>query len=379
MKEKKELFNPKQLTSARIARGMTMIELAEKTDISRQMISNYESGKTIPKAENIFKIINVLKFPKSFFATEMDELHSGAVFFRSQTAATKKVRDMQKERLKFLHEIYKNLAHYVNFPEINIPTLIEKDIHDITEDDIITKASELRKLWGLDEVSPIKNLTQLAEKNGIIIAEANMSNAKLDAVSRWIIDRPYIMLTENNESSVRRRFNIAHELGHLILHNSVESIHDLSSKDLKNILESQANLFASHLLLPTRAFEESLLSTSLDYYLDLKKYWLVSIQAMIYKTYHIGLINEDQRLYLNKKISWNKWRTNEPYDDVIKVEKPSLLKQVYWMIVNNDVLSQNTLNNTFKLPKDELEKMIDDHIFLDKTNNVSLPKLRIIK
>ena len=100
---------------------------------------------------------------------------------------------------------------------------------------------------------------------------------------------------------------------------------------------------------------------------------------MIYKTYHIDIINEDQRLYLNKKISWNKWRTNEPYDDVIKVEKPSLLKQVYWMIVNNDVLSQNTLNNTFKLPKDELEKMIEDHIFLDKTNVVSLPKLRIIK
>ena len=33
------IFNPKQLTSARIARGLTMKELAEKAELSRQMIS----------------------------------------------------------------------------------------------------------------------------------------------------------------------------------------------------------------------------------------------------------------------------------------------------------------------------------------------------
>ena len=36
-----------------------------------------------------------------------------------------------------------------------------------------------------------------------------MSDDKLDAVSEWIEDRPYIMLTDNGESAVRRRFNIA--------------------------------------------------------------------------------------------------------------------------------------------------------------------------
>ena len=53
------IFNPKQLTSARIARGLTMKELAEKAELSRQMISNYESGKTIPKADSILKLISV--------------------------------------------------------------------------------------------------------------------------------------------------------------------------------------------------------------------------------------------------------------------------------------------------------------------------------
>lgn len=376
MKER-TAFNPKQLTSARISRGMTMKELAERADLSRQMISNYESGKTIPKAESLLKILSVLNFPRSFFSNEVSELTTGATFFRSQTASTKRVRDMQKERLKYLFDIYGKLSSYVNFPKLNLPDVLEKDIYDITEDDIIEKANELRKKWELDLSSPINNLIQIAEKNGIVISEANMSNQTLDAVSRWIVDRPFIMLTDNSESSVRRRFNVAHELGHILLHNSIESIHDYSAQDLKNIIEMQANLFASHFLLPSQAFTDSLLSTSLDYYVDLKKYWKVSIQAMVYKTYSLDLINDDQRLYLNKRISANKWRTKEPYDDTMPVEKPKLLKMVIEMIVNNNVISKNELFQLFKLPKDEVEK-ITGYNFSYENSQKEIPNLRLL-
>ena len=191
------IFNPKQLTSARIARGLTMKELAEKAELSRQMISNYESGKTIPKADSILKLISVLQFPRSFFSADTFELYSGATFFRSRSAATKKVRDMQKERLKYVQEVYKVLATYVNFPKVCLPELIEKSIYEITEEEIVKKAEELRKIWGLDLISPVPNLIQLAEQNGVIISEANMSNPTLDAVSRWMIGRPFIMLTDN--------------------------------------------------------------------------------------------------------------------------------------------------------------------------------------
>lgn len=376
MKER-TAFNPKQLTSARISRGMTMKELAERADLSRQMISNYESGKTIPKAESLLKILSVLNFPRSFFSNEVSELTTGATFFRSQTASTKRVRDMQKERLKYLFDIYGKLSSYVNFPKLNLPDVLEKDIYDITEDDIIEKANELRKKWKLDLSSPINNLIQIAEKNGVVISEANMSNQTLDAVSRWIVDRPFIMLTDNSESSVRRRFNVAHELGHILLHNSIESIHDYSAQDLKNIIEMQANLFASHFLLPSQAFTDSLLSTSLDYYVDLKKYWKVSIQAMVYKTYSLNLINDDQRLYLNKRISANKWRTKEPYDDTMPVEKPKLLKMVVEMIVNNNVISKNELFQMFKLPKDEVEK-ITGYNFSYENSQKEIPNLRLL-
>ena len=196
-------------------------------------------------------------------------------------------------------------------------------------------------------------------------------------VSEFIEDKPYIMLTDNGESSVRRRFNVAHELGHIILHNGVESIHDYTYSEQKNIIEYQANLFASSFLMPDDAFKKTLVSVSLEFYIDLKKYWKTSIQSMIYKTSKLDLISEDQKLYLNKKISWNKWRKVEPLDDVLVIEKPELFNTIFNMIVDNGVVDKNDLVHSFNLPKDELEK-----IFNMKFNDVpkmEIPKLRLIK
>lgn len=163
--------------------------------------------------------------------------------------------------------IFESLSRYVNFPKVNLPDLIDKDIFEITDEEIKDKANELRKFWGLDATSSVNNLISLAEANGFVISESTVSDKTLDALSRWIVDRPFIMLTNNQEASVRRRFNVAHEIGHLILHNSIESIYDYSNEELKNTIERQANLFVSHFLLPDEAFIESILSTSLEYLL----------------------------------------------------------------------------------------------------------------
>ena len=239
------IFNPSKLTKARIARGLTKKDLAERTGISRQMISNYELGKTQPGANNLMTIVAELDFPYNYFTSESKSFYEGATFFRSQSASTKKIRDMQAVRLEFQKEIYDFLSRYVNFPQLVLPDILMKNIHDITNKDIEEKARELREIWGLGIDLPVSNLLEVAEINGVIIVEANMSDETLDAVSEWIGDRPFIMLTDNGESAVRRRFNIAHEIGHILRHGDIESIHDYTSQELKNVIEKQANYFAS--------------------------------------------------------------------------------------------------------------------------------------
>lgn len=372
-------FNHKQLTSARLARGMSMKELAEKIGVSRQMVSYYESNKKNPSAETLLKIMFALKFPRSFFSATNDNITGGATFFRKQSSTTKKTRDMQKEHLKYLVGIFNSLSRYVNFPKVNLPELVDKDIFEITDEEIKFKASELRKTWGLDHASPVNNLISLAEANGIIVSESTVSDNTLDALSRWIVDRPFIMLTNNQEASVRRRFNVAHEIGHIILHNSIESIYDYSNVELKNIIEKQANLFASHFLLPDEAFVDSILSTSLDYFVDLKKHWKVSIQAMVYKTHYLGLLNDDRYLYLSKQISTRKWRTKEPLDDIMVIERPSLLEKVYKVIIDNNIVTKNELNQSFNLPIDEIKAMIGNIVIPGEPETPNEPVLHLVK
>lgn len=370
-------FNPERLRRARLARGLNKKELAERTGISRQMISNYELGKTIPGGKNLLSIVKVLDFPHHFFTTETKRFHAGATFFRSQSAATKKSRDMQGIRLEFQKEIYDFLSQYVDFPPLTFPDSLMKSVNDISDEDIEQKAKELRHLWGIADDLPISNLIETAEVHGVIIVEANMSDNTLDAVSEFIEDRAFIMLTDNSESAVRRRFNVAHELGHLLLHGDIESIYDYTPQELKKI-EAQANYFASCFLLPSQGFTDSLLSTNLEFYIEMKNYWKVSMQAMIMRTYQLEFINEDQKLYLFKRIAAKKWKKQEPLDDEIPLEVPSLYRKVLELIVENGVLTKSYLIHQFSLPKDELEKSFG----MNLDEDFSVPKepvLRIVK
>ncbi|WP_286028687.1 helix-turn-helix domain-containing protein [Ligilactobacillus agilis] len=373
----KRLFNGKQLTFARKARGLTMKALAEQANISRQMISSYESGKTIPTGKNILKLAQVLDFPSSFFSREVEALTSDGMFFRSQSAATKRARDMQKMDLTFSNSIYNLLKKYVEFPVVNLPQLYVDDYKELTSEIIKDKATELREIWGIDNNSPIPNLIRIMEANGFIVTKSNMENPKIDAVSKWVLDRPFVIFTDNGESAVRRRFNAAHEIGHIILHSEIESIYDLNATELKKI-EKQANEFASYFLLPDDAFLDSLVTINLEGFIQLKKYWLVSIGAMVMKTYNLGILNDNQYTYIQKKMSKNRWKKVEPLDNELNVEQPSVFLEVYKMLVESGLFNNISLNTKIGLPQDYLRNMIGDCILV-KPKATDDVHLRLIK
>ncbi|ASR40591.1 helix-turn-helix domain-containing protein [Ligilactobacillus agilis] len=373
----KRLFNGKQLTFARKARGLTMKALAEQANISRQMISSYESGKTIPTGKNILKLAQVLDFPSSFFSREVEALTSDGMFFRSQSAATKRARDMQKMDLTFSNSIYNLLKKYVEFPVVNLPQLYVDDYKELTSEIIKDKATELREIWGIDNNSPIPNLIRIMEANGFIVTKSNMENPKIDAVSKWVLDRPFVIFTDNGESAVRRRFNAAHEIGHIILHSEIESIYNLNATELKKI-EKQANEFASYFLLPDDAFLDSLVTINLEGFIQLKKYWLVSIGAMVMKTYNLGILNDNQYTYIQKKMSKNRWKKVEPLDNELNVEQPSVFLEVYKMLVESGLFNNISLNTKIGLPQDYLRNMIGDCILV-KPKATDDVHLRLIK
>ncbi|HHY73614.1 MAG TPA: ImmA/IrrE family metallo-endopeptidase [Bacillus bacterium] len=72
------------------------------------------------------------------------------------------------------------------------------------------------------EANSNRNLPFFLERAGAFIFEKEIGET-IDAYSLWTTDnRPYIILGSIKKSDVRRNFDVAHELGHLLLHYKVE-------------------------------------------------------------------------------------------------------------------------------------------------------------
>ena len=55
---------PERLAQARKARKMTQAELAQKMDVSRQMVSHWENGRVIPNEETVRQLCELLDIPE---------------------------------------------------------------------------------------------------------------------------------------------------------------------------------------------------------------------------------------------------------------------------------------------------------------------------
>ncbi|MGG1595593.1 helix-turn-helix domain-containing protein [Terribacillus saccharophilus] len=348
---------PEKLKTARLARGYSITDLAKEIGVTRQAISQYELGQTVPRPEILLRLIQVLEFPRTYFYKQEEYQESkSAIFFRSQLSSTKKSRDMQSIRADWVKTIVNYVNGYLKLPKVNIVPTLDKSLNDIDEDFIEELANDLREAWELGN-RPIENLTRVVERNGFVVAQTNFNDEKLDAFSLWITETPIIVLNNQKESAARRRFNIAHELGHLLMHSSiVDDTQELTQQEFKR-MESQAHAFASALLLPKDSFINSVYSPKIEHFVELKRYWNVSIAAMVRRCKDLGLINENQYLYLNKELSRRKWRTTEPLDDSTDMEYPILLSKSIQMILDHNVDDVEQILEKIPYPLSDVEAL----------------------
>ncbi len=335
-------FNGERLKSARLYRGKTITELADEAEITKQAISQFENGKATPSIETLLKIMNVLSFPREYFY-QIDNEITVNTFFRALLTTSKKDQLIQVTRTKSLAKIYQFLEEYIDFPELKIPELDNQNI------DIENITLELRKNWDLG-INPITNIINVMEKNGIVVSCFTTNENKIDAFTQVHkineVERPFVVLGDDKESAVRRQFSMAHELGHIILHNNSIDVNELTREEYK-AMEDEANDFAAAFLLPKESFIEDVMQypNKLEFYLELKKKWKVSISAMIIRAFRLNVITHNQYQYLMKQLSKKGWRTKEPLDDLISVPKPILLKRAIDMIITNDVMNEHELVN----------------------------------
>lgn len=335
-----------------------MVALAEMVDVSVQSISAYENERSSPGPGVVSKIASTLNLPEHFFTLPERRYERGAIFYRSMSSTTKTARSRAEQRFAWLRDMVHYLSTFVSLPESNVPALsLPADPLLLSDDDIEDAADVVRRYWRLGE-APIANMVLLLENQGAIIARDLLGADTLDSLSEFVEHdaRPYIVVGTDRGTPARWRFDVAHELGHMVLHAHVDP-RLLTQAGHHKRIEQQAHRFAAAFLLPLAPFGEDLFAVNLDTLRTLKPKWKASIATMIMRARHGGFLTEDgeRRLWIN--MSRRGWRRIEPYDDTMAAEEPRLLRRAFELTLNEGDQTPDDVVSTLGLSRSDVEAL----------------------
>lgn len=324
-----DAFNGDRLRLARLLHGLTQADLGKSATVSRQFVHQMESGSKQPAEDVLLALCEALQVEESFFhAPTSNEVKSEQCHFRKRRTTPVGLTN----RIIAYSTIFENLIELINshleLPPVDIPDSPPRGEH-FTNEEIELAAEICRKHWGLGLNNPIDNMTRVLENAGVVITHFDGVSDKVDALS---LKRKYPIVIRNaaKESACRMRFDLAHECGHFVLHDGVETG--------EPVTESEANKFASAFLFPRIAFIKefpdftSRKNLSWKTIYRLKERWGVSVRALIYRAHFLGKITAQQYRGANVWLNRNGQAKSEWGDEKIPQEDPEVLSDAFTLM-----------------------------------------------
>nr|WP_298891873.1 XRE family transcriptional regulator [uncultured Acinetobacter sp.] len=374
------MFNGNRLLLALESQGFTNVAFANLMDVNRSTVTRWINDPNFtPRPDVLLKMSEILKVNIEWFQSKPKAILQTVEFYRSNASTTKLARNIAKSKLVFSAEIYQILSEWVGFPETKLPkSLTLSEWHALDNNKIDELAKECRRLWGLGN-EPIDNLIGVAESNGIVVVKDELgtdASEQMDGVSAWYNDVPFVFIIKDTPA-VRSRFDLAHEIGHLIMHKAIP-IEDYNKKEIYKKIENQAHRFANELLYPSDIAIDELYYPTLEKFIQLKMKWLISIQAILRKALDLELITEDEYIKFYKTISYRKWRKHEPLDDELIGEQPTLFAKVFEMLLEDGGFSRKSIIDKVFLPPKRIEALLSLPSGFLSENSAPKIKLKIL-
>lgn len=348
------MFIGENLLNLRVMHGYSRKQLAEMIDVSEQAIWQYENYYTSPKLQNINELKTIFNVKGLYFYREdMLERYERSnniplmnIAYRSNTMNVISKTQTEAKHLEYLDAFVNYITEKISVPTQNIIQLRDKCIdylnhtNDSRKTQIETIAKYAREWIGLDKDSNDR-LMFLIEKSGVFIFEKAIGE-DIDAYSLWTSEnRPFIILGNLKRSAVRRNFDLAHELGHLLLHYKVEFTH-LDKNGYKEI-EKEANLFAGAFLLPKEAFLEDMKQigrkTNPDAYMDMKQKWSTSLQVLGYRAVNLDVLTAKEHRNYYAALHRRDYLKCEPLDETLPIKRPQKVKSIFDLVMERDIIN----------------------------------------
>jgi Zn-dependent peptidase ImmA (M78 family)/transcriptional regulator with XRE-family HTH domain len=318
------MISGERVRFAREFRGLTQTDLARQIGVTQPAIAQIEGGFKQPSNAVLEALALKTGFPMAFFRqSPPPSFPLGSLLFRSRAAFTSRERSRVYRYGQLGYELVERLlAPRVKGPAVRLPRLERVSIKEA--------ANLTRDALGLPQDQPIANLTDAAERAGVLVIMLPTSIEKGDAFSAWTEmqeQTPMIAIGAGTPGD-HARMSMAHELAELVLHHSIRGRLDEMERD--------ANRFAAELLMPEEAIRQEIIPpVTLTRIARLKPRWGVSMQALVRRAYGLEIITRRQYTYLFEQIGGMGWRLKEPENLNIPVEKARGLRKMIEVLYGN--------------------------------------------
>jgi Zn-dependent peptidase ImmA (M78 family) len=289
-------------------------------------ISKYERDMIVPGSDVLLRLAQALGVSIDFFfrpAAPDVQLQS----YRKHTSLRVKEQDAIQARIQEWLERYLEAESILIHEDLhpNIP-----QIYVSSPEQLETAAIEVREGWNLG-LDPIDNLTQLLEDQGIKVGLIEGFD-HFDACTFLTNGNP-VIVTKADLPGDRQRFNLGHELGHLVL--------DI---DENLDVEKSAHRFVGAFLAPEPAvrYELGVKRSMLDMnelYILKHKYGL-SMQAWIFRARDLEIISQNTARKLFQKFRMKGWHRIEPGEEYPS-EAPVRMERLIYRSLVEDIISRS--------------------------------------
>lgn len=339
-----------RIRNCRIQKGFTLQEVADMIGVSKQMISKYEKGVSLPPSDKLIAFSKLFGQKVDYFFRK-PEVQIASINFRKKSKFNNKKVNALKEEIRiqienflFVENICQLLSEFVNpLSEYNV----------CSESDIVTATELLRKAWNIGN-DPIRNIIQLLEDNEVKVIEIEDDTKLFDGLSTVVDDKYYVIVINKLMPIERKRFTLLHELGHLLL-----NLSDLSEKQQ----EKYCNFFASEMLLAqcnlTIEFGNKRSKISFTELKNIQEKYGISITAIIYKLVELKIISREKLADFYKRLNYD----NDLKQFVEKSrfeghESSSKFENLVYRAVSEEYISLSKAASLLQISLDEFKSSI---------------------
>lgn len=272
---------------------LTQADIAKKARLSRVAYIRIESGKTVPRSSTLVSLAHTLGVGVDALVREVPRMQY--VRFRSRRSRTATRDQILAEVASWLRGFNEVEALLKDQQRYRLHSL-EVTGRGASAIGPSALAAKVREHLGIGPKEPVRDLCGLLESCGIKVRPVTLASESFFGLSVGQEDGgPAIVVNTWERISVERWiFTAAHELGHLLMHRSAYDVRQ-TSEDMSE--EKSADQFASHFLMPERAFRAEWDDTYglalVDRVLKVKRMFRVSYRTVLFRLVETERVNKD--------------------------------------------------------------------------------------